>query len=83
MAVSYRPLMHTLVERGVSKQDLRNLGISPATISKLGKDEYVALSVIDRICQILRCDVCDVVTITLDAPEDKHTESAESSQEPF
>lgn len=68
MAVSYKPLLRLLVERDMSRQDLRKLGISSATISKLSKNEYIALSVIDRICQELKCDICDVVTITFDEP---------------
>lgn len=68
MAVSYKPLLRLLVERDMTRQDLRKLGISSATISKLSKNEYIALSVIDRICQELKCDICDVVTIIMDEP---------------
>lgn len=63
MSVSYRPLLHLLIERGMTRQDLKKLGISSATISKLSKNEYIALSVIDRICQALKCEISDVILI--------------------
>ena len=35
------------------------------------KGEYVASSVIDRICQELRCDVGDVMEVVPDDPDEK------------
>jgi DNA-binding Xre family transcriptional regulator len=79
MSVSYRPLLHLLIERGMTRQDLKKLGISSATISKLSKNEYIALSVIDRICQALKCEISDVVLIVHeDFCAETHTETSES-----
>lgn len=39
--------------------------------ARLSKGEYVASSVIDRICQELRCDVGDVMEVVLDDPDEK------------
>ena len=78
MSVSYRPLLHLLIERGMTRQDLKKLGISSATISKLSKNEYIALSVIDRICQALKCEIGDVVLIVHeDFCSETHTETPE------
>ena len=39
--------------------------------ARLSKGEYVASSVIDRICQELRCDVGDVMEVVPDDPDEK------------
>ena len=52
--VSYRPLWHTLVDRGLKKMQLVEMaGISTGTLSKLNKDQHVALDVLERICLAL------------------------------
>lgn len=67
--VSYKPLWHTLVSLDLKKMDLVKRGVvSRATLAKLGKNEYVALEVIDRICTDLGCPIEAVVEIK--APQD-------------
>ncbi|MEC0212801.1 helix-turn-helix transcriptional regulator [Paenibacillus ehimensis] len=51
MPFSYKPLWKLLVEHELTKTEFREkLGLSTATLAKLGKDEYVSLEVIDKIC---------------------------------
>lgn len=54
-----------LVEREISPADLRkDLNIATGTMTKLRRNEEVALSVLLRICEYLDCnigDVCDFV----------------------
>lgn len=67
--VSFKPLWHTLLSLDLKKMDLVKRGIvSTATLAKLGKNEYVALEVIDRICTELGCPIEAVVEIK--APQD-------------
>jgi DNA-binding Xre family transcriptional regulator len=48
----------------LKKTELRDkIGISNATLAKLGKNEPVNLKVIDAICQELNCEVEDVLEI--------------------
>lgn len=62
--VSYKPLQHTLIDKGVKKMELVKLvGMSNSTLSKLNNDEYVALEVLERICLALDCRIEDVVEI--------------------
>ena len=62
--VSYKPLWYTLLSHDLKKSDLVKRGIvSSATMAKMGKNEYVALEVIDRICQELDCSVEEVLKI--------------------
>ena len=51
MPFSYKPLWHLLLEKDMKKTDLLNEpGIATTTLAKLGKDEYVSLEVIDKLC---------------------------------
>ncbi|RAV18804.1 helix-turn-helix domain-containing protein [Paenibacillus contaminans] len=62
MAFTYKPLWHLLVENDMTKTQLREkLGLSTATLAKLGKDEYVSLEVIDKICTLFNCQPNDVI----------------------
>lgn len=62
--ISYDPLWKKLVDLKMSKGDLREAAkVSRSTITKMGKDEYVALDVIERICNALDCDIVDVVSV--------------------
>ena len=67
MAVSYKPLWHQMIERGMKKLEFRDyVEISSSTLAKLGKDDYVSLEVIEKICLKLNCNIEDVVQIIPD-----------------
>lgn len=65
MKISYKKLWFLLVEREISFATLRKeLNIAPGTMTKLRRNEEVALSVLLRICDYLNCnigDICDAV----------------------
>ena len=65
MAVSYKKLWILLIEKEISPAMLRkDLNIATGTMTKLRKNEEVALSVLLRICNYLDCnigDICDAV----------------------
>ncbi len=62
--VSYKPLWHTLISKDMQKMDLVKRGIvGRATLAKMGKGEYVALEIIDRICTTLDCSIAEVVEV--------------------
>ena len=68
--VTYKPLWHTLIEKGVKKMELvRMVGMSNSTLNKLNKNQYVALEVIERICLALDCSIAEVVEIKKDPDE--------------
>lgn len=63
MRVSYKKLWVMLAEREMSKAELRKLaGIAPATFTKLGRNQEVALSVLLRIAEVLNCDAGDIMS---------------------
>ena len=62
MAVSYNKLWKLLVDRKMSKADLRRLAnVSPNTMTKLRRDEDVSLAVLGRICEALGAAIGDVM----------------------
>lgn len=63
MRVSYKKLWVMLAEREMSKAELRKLaGIAPATFTKLGRNQEVALSVLLRIAEVMDCDAGDILS---------------------
>ena len=70
--VSFNPLWHTLLDKGMKKLELcKAAGISTATLAKLGKNENVNIEMIDKICRALNCRIEDVVEIL---PDEQKTE---------
>ena len=62
--ISYKPLFRLLLERDMTKTQLREaVGFSPATLAKMSKCEYVSLETIENICKYLNCRVEDVIEI--------------------
>ena len=50
----------------MKKKDLMQAaGISPSSMAKLGKDEYVSLEVLVKICTALSVDIGDIVEVIL------------------
>jgi len=64
MSVSYDPLWKTLIDMKVKRYELIKLAnISANVIAKMGKNEYVSLQSIERVCAALGCRIEDVVEI--------------------
>ena len=62
MAVSYNRLWKLLVDKKMSKADLRKAaGLAPNTMTKLRRDEPVAMTVLDKICETLNTDYGDIM----------------------
>ncbi len=67
MAISYNKLWKLLVDKKMSKVDLRKAaGIAPNTMTRLRRDEEVTLSVLNRICVVLDVNIGDVMEFTND-----------------
>lgn len=62
MSVSYNKLWKLLVDKKMSKADLRKAaGLAPNTMTKLRKDEEVTLNVLGRICIVLDSNIGDIM----------------------
>ncbi len=67
MAISYNKLWKLLVDKKISKANLRKAaGIAPNTMTRLRRDEEVTLSVLNRICVELDVNIGDVMEFTND-----------------
>ena len=61
MNISYKKLWILLIEKDISAAKLRKeLSIATGTMTKLRRNEEVALSVLLRICEYLDCDIGDI-----------------------
>lgn len=62
--VTYEKLWETLKQKNIRKHNLMKMAdISSTTLTKLNKNEIVALTVIVKICKALNCQIEDVVKI--------------------
>lgn len=62
MAISYNNLWKLLIDKNMNKTDLRNrTKISSSTMAKLTNQEMVSLSVLEKICAELECNIEDVM----------------------
>lgn len=67
MAVSYKKLWKLLIDKDIKKKDLSAMaGISPATITKMGKGGHVTTEVLVKICNALDCKVEDILEVVSD-----------------
>ena len=72
MAVSYKKLWKLLIDKDIQKKDLSaKAGVSPATITKMGKSGHVTTEVLVKICSALDCKVEDIIEVI---PEDKQND---------
>ena len=59
---SYKPLLKMLVEKEMTKTDLRKAtGMSINTLAKISNNEYISMATLDSICSYLHCRVEDVI----------------------
>ncbi len=72
MAVSYNKLWKLLVDKKMSKADLRKAaGIAPNTMTRLRRDEEVSLAILGKICVTLDANIGDIMDFIPDkAPEE-------------
>ena len=62
MAISYNKLWKLLVDKKMSKADLRKAaGIAPNTMTRLRRDEEVTLAVLNKICSTLDVNIGDIM----------------------
>ena len=61
MAMCYKKLWKLLIDRDMTRADLRKeTGISPATIAKMSKGEPVGAGIFERICEALHYNIGDI-----------------------
>lgn len=62
MSVSYKRLLHMMIEKDISNQDLmRDANISANIITKIRNGQYMALDKVENICMALDCRPNDIL----------------------
>ncbi|MFT4145861.1 MAG: helix-turn-helix transcriptional regulator [Mobilitalea sp.] len=62
MAISYNRMWKLLIDKKISKVDLRKLAdITPNTMTKLSRDKTVSVDIFSRIYEVLDCDFGDII----------------------
>lgn len=67
MAVSYKKLLHHMIEEDISNQDLMRISnISANIITKLRTGQYISLEKVEAICTALHCTLNDILEFTVE-----------------
>ena len=62
MSISYNKLWKLLIDKNMTKTDLRlQADIATSTLAKLSKNEQVSMEVLLKICKVLNCDFDDII----------------------
>jgi len=62
MAISFKPLWHLLIEKGLKKYELTNIaGLSPCIIANMSKNKSINLSTLNKLCTVFDCQPNDII----------------------
>lgn len=76
MAVSYKKLLHLMIEKDISSAELmRKANISANIISKIKNGQYMALDKVESICNAMNCTPNDILEFI---PNDAGSEDKEN-----
>ena len=67
MAIRYNRLWKKLIDENMMKIDLREkAGITTHALATLGKNEHVDTQVLEKICNVLHCNIQDIMEFVPD-----------------
>ena len=67
MAIKYNKLWKRLIDENMMKVDLRDqAGITTNALAKLGKNEHVSTQVLEKVCNVLHCEIQDIMEFVPD-----------------
>ena len=70
MARSYNKLWKLLIDKKMNKTQLRTTAkISSNAMAKLGRDESVPIETLEKICEVLHCDIGDIMDFLPESEE--------------
>lgn len=66
MVLSYNKLWKLMIDKGINKTQLREItGITTNILAKLGKNDTVQVEILAKICDVLDCELNDIVEIKM------------------
>ena len=67
MIYCYDKLWKLLIDKKMNRTDLRELtGISSNVVAKMGRNEFVSMNSLAKICDALQCNIGDLVDVFVD-----------------
>ena len=67
MAISYNKLWKLLIDKNMTKTDLRKrAGLTTNVIAQMGKNRSVQLESLYKICEVLNCGIDDISEVIPD-----------------
>lgn len=64
MKVNYNKLWKLLIDKNMMKKDLRlATGMTTNAMAKLGRNENVSTEILCKICEVLDCNIEDIMDI--------------------
>ncbi len=61
MPINYKPLWHLLIDKNMNKADLKDTAnLTSNIIARMGKNQYITLESVEKICIALECTANDV-----------------------
>ena len=70
MSISYNKLWKLLIDKKMTQAELRKAAdIAPNTMTKLRRDEPVNLAILGRACEVLECDIGDIMEVVKEDKE--------------
>lgn len=81
MVISYNKLWKLLVDKKMSKADLRKAaGLAPNTMTRLRRDQEVTVSVLYKICSAIDADIGEVMEFLPNTAEHSENQGAATKQ---
>ena len=69
MSVSYDKLWKVLIDKKMNRTELKDAaGISFNVLAKMGKNEFVSMESLQKICQTLSCNIGDIMDFVEETP---------------
>jgi len=70
VARSYNKLWKLMIDKKMNKTQLRTTAkISSNAMAKLGRDESVPIETLEKICEVLHCDIGDIMDFLPESEE--------------
>ena len=73
--ISYEPFFRTLKEKGITSYRLAKMGFPISNYHAIRRGKHISTQTLDALCDILDCNVSDVIEYRRESIEKKHTES--------
>ena len=72
MGVSYNRLWKMLIDKNMKRIEMQHLtGISGNILARMGKNQYVSMETIEKICKKLDCTVDEMMEFTDDEQQEQ------------